>query len=55
MNWIMLDEDDFSTLVSGGVLTEGDVQMILADKGSSRMLDIIRDALQSQDLRSQNP
>lgn len=43
-----LDENDFKVLVSGGVLKDYGLEMILADIGYDRMIEIIEDARKTQ-------
>ncbi len=41
MNRILLNKDDFMKLVSGEIITKGDVQIALSDIGYDIMIDII--------------
>lgn len=43
-----LDESDFKVLVSGGVLKDYGLEMILADIGYDRMIEIIEDVRRTQ-------
>lgn len=42
---ISLSEEDFETLVTGGVVKQDGNQIILQDIGYSRMLEIIKNAM----------
>lgn len=44
---IVLTEEDFTNLVSGGVVTKDGVKIILQDIGYSNMIDIIEDVVNS--------
>lgn len=46
---VRLDADDFKVLVSGGTVVYNGVEICLADIGYVRMLDIVQEALYSND------